>query len=86
MTLHLVDRNISLVNAWREAFRGFPEVAVQHGDMLKLAKHCLVSAANSFGFMDGGIDAAYWEFFGPQIERAVQEAIPRTCSTCGSMR
>ena len=27
--------------------------------------------------MDGGIDAAYRAFFGPQIERAVQDAIAR---------
>lgn len=42
-----------------------------------MAEHCVVSPANSYGFMDGGIDAAYRSFFGLQIERTVQEAVAR---------
>lgn len=77
MRLHLVDCNGALVNAWAEAFRDFPEVTIQQGDLVAVAEHCVVSPANGYGFMDGGIDAAYLQFFGPQIERTVQDAIAR---------
>ena len=77
MNLHLVDFNGHLVNAWVEAFEQFPEVTIQQGDLLVVARHCVVSPANSYGFMDGGIDAAYRAFFGVQIERTVQDAVTR---------
>jgi O-acetyl-ADP-ribose deacetylase (regulator of RNase III) len=77
MRLHLVDYSGALVNAWVDAFRLFPEVTVQQGDLLAVAEHCVVSPANSYGFMDGGIDAAYRTFFGAQIERTVQDAVTR---------
>jgi O-acetyl-ADP-ribose deacetylase (regulator of RNase III) len=77
MNLHLVDFNGHLVNAWVEAFEQFPEVTIQQGDLLAVARHCVVSPANSYGFMDGGIDAAYRAFFGVQIERTVQDAVTR---------
>jgi len=77
MHLHLVDYNGQLVNAWIRAFEEFPEVTVQQGDLLSIAVNCVVSPANSYGFMDGGIDAAYRAFFGAEIERTVQDAITR---------
>lgn len=77
MRLHLVDYNGHLVNAWAEAFSQFPEVTIQQGDLLSIAEHCVVSPANSYGFMDGGIDAAYRAFFGAQIESRVQDAVTR---------
>jgi O-acetyl-ADP-ribose deacetylase (regulator of RNase III) len=75
--LHLVDVNPDLVLAWREAFRPFPEVAVSEGDLLSRAENAVVSPANSFGFMDGGIDRAYAAFFGPRVEEQVREAVAR---------
>jgi O-acetyl-ADP-ribose deacetylase (regulator of RNase III) len=77
MNLHLVDFNGCVVNAWANAFAPFPEVSIQQGDLLAVAMHCVVSPANSYGFMDGGIDAAYRTFFGAQIEKKVQEAVTR---------
>jgi len=77
MQLHLVDYNEDLITAWKSAFKDFPEVMIEQGDLLAIAKNCVVSPANSYGFMDGGIDAAYRAFFGAQIERLVQDAISR---------
>jgi len=77
MNLHLIDINQSLVEQWRIAFAPFPEVSIACGDILSVAHHCLVSPANSHGFMDGGIDDQYRHFFGAQIERTVQEAMLR---------
>ncbi|EBV6742186.1 macro domain-containing protein [Salmonella enterica] len=36
---------------------------------------CMVSAANSFGLMDGGVDAAITTYFGTQLQRRVQKYI-----------
>ncbi len=36
---------------------------------------CLVSPANSFGLMDGGMDAAIVRFLGSQVQERVQERI-----------
>ena len=58
MRLHLVDFGGHLVSAWAQQFSQCPEVTVQQGDLLAMAENCVVSLANSFGFMDGGIDAA----------------------------
>ncbi|EAX8243735.1 phage tail protein [Salmonella enterica] len=38
---------------------------------------CMVSAANSFGLMDGGVDAAITAYFGPQLQERVQQHIIR---------
>ena len=72
-----MDTNCRLVEAWTKAFSRFPEAEVLQADILAVAKHCMVSPANSYGFMDGGIDAIYCQFFGAQIERTVMSAIER---------
>ena len=77
MRLHLVDADLTVASALREAFRPFPEVAVSHADLLAVAHNAVVSPANAFGFMDGGIDAASRNFFGAAAEERVQEAIGR---------
>lgn len=77
MDLHLVDINPSLVAEWRRCFEQFPEVTIHHAEIFSVAEHCIVSPANSHGFMDGGIDLAYRNFFGERIERTVQDAIQR---------
>jgi len=77
MKLHLVDIDADLVKAWTRCFGAYPEVEVRRGDLLAVARGCLISPANSFGFMDGGIDAAYARYFGPLLERRVRETIAR---------
>ena len=75
MRLHFVDISPAVTSALIEAFKDHPEVRVICGDILVHAHHCVVSPANSFGFMDGGIDAAYTAFFGPGLQETVQAAI-----------
>jgi O-acetyl-ADP-ribose deacetylase (regulator of RNase III) len=77
MKLHLVDVNPQVVIAWREAFRAFPEVQISEADILTIAHNTIVSPANSYGFMDGGIDAVYLAFFGVSIQSKVHDAIQR---------
>lgn len=77
MRLHLVDIDEDLVEAWQEAFRELPEVTIHHDHILAVAENCVVSASNSHGWMDGGIDAVYRSHFGKQLEQALQEAIAK---------
>ena len=87
MNLHLVDIQVSLVEAWKEAFARFPEVTVDHGNILQLCVNTIVSPANSHGFMDGGIDLEYRRFFGTHVEHRVQEVIrarPTGCLPVGT--
>jgi O-acetyl-ADP-ribose deacetylase (regulator of RNase III) len=75
--LHFVDTDGDVVDALRRAFAGVSDVTCACGDILAVAHTALVSPANSYGFMDGGIDAAYSAFFGPTVQVAVQDAINR---------
>jgi O-acetyl-ADP-ribose deacetylase (regulator of RNase III) len=75
MKLHFVDSNREVSQALAAAFRDFPDVEVSCGDILSLARVCVVSPANGYGYMDGGVDAAYREYFGRQVEDSVRAAI-----------
>lgn len=77
MRLHLRDKNPAVVAAWREVFAGVDAVTISEGDILELEGHAIVSPANSFGWMDGGIDLAYRDFFGVRIEQAVQHHLAK---------
>src|SRR5579862_3221422 len=70
----LCDVLPNLVRAWQRAFAAYPEVAVQRGDLLDVEADAYVSPANSYGIMDGGIDAVLSDRF-PQAEARVQAAI-----------
>jgi len=77
--LILVDLQQPLCAALRAAFTSFlPSglVEVVHGRFEDLpAFDCMVSAANSFGLMDGGVDAAITAYFGPLLQVEVQRRI-----------
>lgn len=75
MNLHLRDKNPAVVEAWRQVFDDTPNVTISEGDILDLDGDAIVSPANSFGWMDGGIDLAYRERFGRPIESILQTAI-----------
>ncbi|RYD85066.1 MAG: AraC family transcriptional regulator [Verrucomicrobiaceae bacterium] len=77
MQLHFADSNQDVAEALNSAFSRFSDVQVHYGDLLTLAEYCIVSPANSSGFMDGGFDQALLGFFGPAIESRVRDAISR---------
>lgn len=73
--LVLVDPSPAVCSAWRESFAGYSEVSVVHGRFEDLAEYdCVVAAANCYGIMDGGVDAAVREHF-PCIQQRVQDRI-----------
>lgn len=74
--LALVDPNIELVRDWQAHFAALPGVEIHYGVFEQLpAFDCMVSPANSFGIMDGGVDAAITRYFGPGLMEAVQRRI-----------
>jgi O-acetyl-ADP-ribose deacetylase (regulator of RNase III) len=76
MKLILVDMNAGVCAAWQEYFKTLPEVEIINDYFENLPQYdCMVSAANSFGLMDGGVDAAITRFFGEGVMRPVQERI-----------
>lgn len=64
-----------LATAWRRFCGDLDFVEVHYGSILDVPCDAVVSPANSFGFMDGGIDATYRSHFGPEIEQRVRSAI-----------
>jgi len=72
MKLHLRDRNAALVDAWQRQFSGVENVEVTHGDIFDVTADAVVSPANSFGFMDGGIDLVYSRRFGWDLQERLQ--------------
>jgi O-acetyl-ADP-ribose deacetylase (regulator of RNase III) len=76
INLILVDPNDPVCDAWDDAFAKFPEVSIVRGKFETLRQFdCMVSAANSFGLMDGGVDLAITRFFGNQLVERVQAHI-----------
>ncbi|MEZ4772332.1 MAG: macro domain-containing protein [Bacteroidia bacterium] len=74
--LILTDPKEELCVKWEQAFAQFPEVKIVNGYFEEIEKFdCMVSAANSFGLMDGGVDLAIIRFFGPELEKRVQRVI-----------
>ncbi len=69
--------NWAVAAAMAEAFADCPQVIVSHGDIRAVTADAIVSPANSYGYMCGGIDLVYRMTFGVWIERAVQARIER---------
>lgn len=74
--LVLVDPNYSVSTAFKERFDYLPNVEIANCGFEQLTTYdCLVSPANSFGMMDGGVDAAITKFFGISLMERVQQKI-----------
>ncbi len=70
---HLRDLNPDMAAAWRSQLGHEPALTVSCGDILSVSADAIVSPANSFGFMDGGIDRVYCAFFGWSLSARLQE-------------
>ncbi len=79
VTFHLCDTNEALVSCWRNDFRDQPNYNFYVGDIFtllpQLNESAIVSPANSFGDMQGGIDLVYHQFFGYGLEGKLQKTI-----------
>ncbi|MBK8286115.1 MAG: macro domain-containing protein [Ahniella sp.] len=75
LQLVLTALDAPLAEAWKRHCGDFDFVSIEKRSILEVEADALVSPANSFGFMDGGIDLAYSNFFGWQLQAAVQARI-----------
>jgi len=75
MKLILTAVENALADAWTESCGDLDFVLVHHGSILEVDCDAVVSPANSYGFMDGGIDAAYLDYFGRDIQMRVRRQI-----------
>jgi len=75
LRISLGDRNPEVAAALAGAFGNVPEVEVVAGNLLELSCDAIVSPANSFGDMGGGIDKAIDDFHRGEAQRAVVNAI-----------
>lgn len=73
-----VDPSVEVIAALTLAFDGIPDVQFVEGPFQEVPEFdCMFSPANSFGLMDGGVDAAITAFFGDQLQKRVQARILR---------
>jgi len=77
VTFHLRDRGQLMVDAWKRHFAEFLEIRPAVGDIFGESVDAVVSPANCFGFMNGGIDRVYTQRFGQQLESRLREIIRR---------
>jgi O-acetyl-ADP-ribose deacetylase (regulator of RNase III) len=76
LKLILVAPERSLYEAFQKHFSYLPKVQIVNNYFEWIINFdCLVSPANSFGMMDGGMDAAIVNFFGRSLEEKVQQII-----------
>ena len=76
MRLILVDRGREFCEVLRGQFRSHPEVEVVCGRFEELpAFDCVVTAGNSFGLMDAGMDLAVVRHFGRHVMDRIQKQI-----------
>jgi O-acetyl-ADP-ribose deacetylase (regulator of RNase III) len=75
MRVLLVDQDAALVRAWRSTFDEVEDVEVAEGDYFGRPADAMVSPANSFGIMDGGLDAAIHDALGHGVQQRVQQRI-----------
>ncbi len=71
----LVDTNKQVTDAWETVFAGIPNVTVINDSIFNHPCDVIVSPANSFGFMNGGIDFAISKNLGWHVEKKVQQII-----------
>lgn len=79
MTIYLLCRNLEMLVEWKQQFAECRDVDVVMDDFAHFMDthkvQCVVSPANSYGYMDGGYDAAIIDYFGIQLEKVVQKYI-----------
>lgn len=75
LRLILCDTSVAMTDAWIDTFRDLAAIEIVQGDLLELRCDALVSPANSFGDMSGGIDKCIDDHFQGEAQRAAVEAI-----------
>ena len=75
LLIKLVYQEKELGEAWKEYFQASEYVELIEADITTVSCDAIVSPANSFGFMDGGLDLALSHRFGWGIQEELQQEI-----------
>lgn len=79
MHVFLIDRNKEMILEWINQFGSSrKDVNIIQGDLFCMKSHAIVSPANSFGFMDGGVDYIISNRLGWHIQEELKDIINRT--------
>ncbi len=71
----LVDLDEAMVRAWGEVFADCAQVEIRCASIVAQHASAIVSPANSFGFMDGGLDLVLSQFFGWDLEKRLRKLL-----------
>jgi len=74
-TLVLTAVERPLLEAWQRFCGDLPFVSSHFGSIFEVECEAVVSPANSFGFMDGGLDLLYSRHFGWGVQERLQKII-----------
>ncbi|MEM7369956.1 MAG: macro domain-containing protein [Bacteroidota bacterium] len=72
---YLVDLNSSITDAWNQVFAEIESVSIHNDSIFNHPCDAIVSPANSFGYMNGGIDFVISKNLGWHIEKRLQQKI-----------
>ncbi len=75
MKIQLIDFNREMVEAWRKYFTGLQDVDIIQNSAFAVGTGCVVSPSNSYGYLDGGFDAAITANLGTQVQVELQRII-----------
>ncbi len=75
LRLTLCDTNADMTDAWLDSFFGVDGVEIVQGDLLDAAEDAVVSPANSFGDMSGGVDKRIDDFYRGAAQEWITQAI-----------
>jgi O-acetyl-ADP-ribose deacetylase (regulator of RNase III) len=75
LRLVLCDINADMTSAWLDRFFGVDAVEIRQGDLLETGADAVVSPANSFGDMSGGVDKRIDDHFEGAAQNAIMKRI-----------
>ncbi|MFX1313342.1 MAG: macro domain-containing protein [Promethearchaeota archaeon] len=64
-----------MIKSWHKFINQDQDIEIINGSIFDIKCDALVSPANSFGFMDGGLDLKISQFFGWHIQKELQKII-----------
>ncbi len=81
MELIFRDLNSQLVDAMNKEFAGLDNVSIEYGNIFThdIKADAIISPANCLGRMDGGIDSAYINYFGWQLQARLSHYLIEYC-------
>ena len=75
LRLTLCDINADMTDAWLNSFFGVHAVEIVQGDLMDAGADAVVSPANSFGDMSGGVDKHIDDYYRQRGKASAQEVI-----------